>query len=195
MVESFFCVCSFFFDLLLILLLVVMSSESSHFSMVLVEKDVWIADSSHPFHRQLIELRQNSRTQVPETLPKIFLLATSIPPTERNELKSACLVDNVLMKPLRLSVLIFCFQEVPGIGKKRQLSRGKPPVLGVLLRNKRILVVDDNLVNRRVAEGALKKYGAIVTCLESGKAALEMLKPPHNFDACFMDLQMPEMDG
>ncbi|KAF7145683.1 hypothetical protein RHSIM_Rhsim04G0038300 [Rhododendron simsii] len=170
-------------------------SESSHFSMVLVEKDVWRADSSHPFHRLLKELRQNSRTQVPETLPKIFLLATSIPPTERNELKSACLVDNVLMKPLRLSVLIFCFQEVPTIGTKRQASRGKPPVLGVLLRNKRILVVDDNLVNRRVAEGALKKYGAIVTCLESGKAALEILKPPHNFDACFMDLQMPEMDG
>ncbi|XP_058210418.1 histidine kinase 2-like isoform X2 [Rhododendron vialii] len=171
------------------------SSESSHFSMVLVEKDVWRADSSHPFHRLLKELRQNSRTQVPETLPKIFLLATSIPPTERNELKSACLVDNVLIKPLRLSVLIFCFQEVPTIGKKRQASGGKPPVLGVLLRNKRILVVDDNLVNRRVAEGALKKYGAIVTCLESGKAALEILKPPHNFDACFMDLQMPEMDG
>ncbi|TKY45335.1 Histidine kinase 2 [Spatholobus suberectus] len=31
--------------------------------------------------------------------------------------------------------------------------------------------------------------------VESGRAALKMLKPPHNFDACFMDLQMPEMDG
>ncbi|KAF5949935.1 hypothetical protein HYC85_011928 [Camellia sinensis] len=30
---------------------------------------------------------------------------------------------------------------------------------------------------------------------DSGKAALEKLKPPHNSDACFMDLQMPEMDG
>lgn len=154
-----------------------------------------MGDSSHPFHLLLKELRQNSRTEVPESLPKIFLISTSITPTERNELKSAGLVDDVLMKPLRLSVLIFCFQEVPRIGKKRQASRGKPPILGDLLRNKRILVVDDNLVNRRVAEGALKKYGAIVTCVDSGKAALEMLKPPHNFDACFMDLQMPEMDG
>ncbi|KAM7473306.1 hypothetical protein LguiB_020549 [Lonicera macranthoides] len=57
------------------------------------------------------------------------------------------------------------------------------------------LVVDDNMVNRRVAEGALKKYSAIVTCLDSGKAASRMLNPPHSFDACFMDLQMPEMDG
>ncbi|KAH7844978.1 hypothetical protein Vadar_033848 [Vaccinium darrowii] len=169
-------------------------SESSKISMVLVDKDVWGMDSSHPFHLLLKELRQNSRTEVPESLPKIFLISTSITP-ECNELKSAGLVDNVLTKPLRLSVLIFCFQEVPRIGKKRQASGGKPPILGVLLRNKRILVVDDNLVNRRVAEGALKKYGAIVTCVDSGKAALAMLKPPHNFDACFMDLQMPEMDG
>ncbi|KAJ1410885.1 Signal transduction response regulator, receiver domain [Sesbania bispinosa] len=50
-------------------------------------------------------------------------------------------------------------------------------------------------VNRRVAKGVLQKYGAIVTCVEGGRAALKMLKPPHNFDACFMDLQMPEMDG
>lgn len=180
---------------LLTLLFVIMSSESSKISMVLVDKDVWGMDSSHPFHLLLKEFRQNSRTEVPESLPKIFLISTPITPTECNELKSAGLVDGVLMKPLRLSVLIFCFQEVPRIGKKRQASGGKPPILGVLLRNKRILVVDDNLINRRVAEGALKKYGAIVTCVDSGKAALAMLKPPHDFDACFMDLQMPEMDG
>ena len=163
--------------------------------MVLVDKDVWDMDTSLKVHRLLKEFRPNGRTEVPDSLPKIFLLATSITQTERIELKSTGLVDDVLMKPLRLSVLIFCFQEVLRIGKKRQPIRGKPSTLGTLLRNKRILVVDDNLVNRRVAEGALKKYGAIVTCVDSGKAALERLKPPHDFDACFMDLQMPEMDG
>ncbi|XP_068466302.1 histidine kinase 4-like [Phaseolus vulgaris] len=50
-------------------------------------------------------------------------------------------------------------------------------------------------VNRRVAEGALKKFGADVKFAESGKAVLEMLQLPQNFDACFMDIQMPEMDG
>ena len=50
-------------------------------------------------------------------------------------------------------------------------------------------------VNRRVAKGVLQKYGAKVTAVESGRAALKMLELPHNFDACFMDLQMPEMDG
>ncbi len=53
----------------------------------------------------------------------------------------------------------------------------------------------DNAVNRIVAAGALKKYGAIVTCVDSGKEAISRLQPPHKFDACFMDVQMPEMDG
>ena len=30
-------------------------------------------------------------------------------------------------------------------------------------------------------------------CAESGKAAIAMLQLPHKFDACFMDVQMPEM--
>jgi len=55
-------------------------------------------------------------------------------------------------------------------------------------------VVIDNCVNQRVAAGASKKL-ADVKCVESGKPALEMFQLPHNFDACFMDIQMPEMDG
>lgn len=162
--------------------------------MVLIDKDVWDKETGLTFHQSVKEHRQNSSVESPLNFPKVFLLATSISITERNELKSSGLVDNVLMKPLRLSVLIACFQEALVSGKKR-LVNIKKPTLGKLLRGRKILVVDDNAVNRRVAEGALKKYGAIVTCVDSGKTALNMLKPPHNFDACFMDLQMPEMDG
>ncbi|GAV74586.1 Response_reg domain-containing protein/HisKA domain-containing protein/HATPase_c domain-containing protein/CHASE domain-containing protein [Cephalotus follicularis] len=166
------------------------TSGMDNLAMILIDKDSWDKESDPKIHHFLREHRQNGGLGV-----KIFLLATSISPTERNELKSAGFVDSVLMKPLRLSVIRACLQECLGNGKKRQIKRKKPSTLGNLLKEKRILVVDDNLVNRRVAEGALKKYGAIVTCVESGRAALAMLRPPHNFDACFMDLQMPEMDG
>ncbi|GLT94179.1 hypothetical protein SLE2022_119340 [Rubroshorea leprosula] len=171
------------------------TSALAHLAMVLIDKDAWDKDAILVLHQLLKEERLNSRAEVSMNLPKIFLLATSISSTERNELKAAGFVDNVLAKPLRLSVLISSFQETLGSGKKRRISRNKISTLGSLLREKRILVVDDNKVNRRVAEGALRKYGAIVSCVESGRAAMEMLKPPHNFDACFMDLQMPEMDG
>ncbi|CAL8139055.1 unnamed protein product [Prunus armeniaca] len=172
----------------------VKTSLSSQLTMVLIDKDVWDKETGLTFSQSLKEHRQSNNVESLINLPKIFLLATSITPTERKELTSAGLVDEVLIKPLRLSVIIACFQDALGSRKKRLLNL-KKPTLGKLLREKKILVVDDNAVNRRVAEGALKKYGAIVTCVDSGKAALLMLKPPHNFDACFMDLQMPEMDG
>ncbi|XP_059661215.1 histidine kinase 2-like isoform X2 [Cornus florida] len=170
-------------------------SSLSHLAMVLIDKNIMGKETGLAFYHLLRKLRPNGSTKLPEVRPKIFLLATSISSTECSELKSAGLVDDVLTKPIRLNELISCFHEALGIGKKRHLNGGKPSILCNLLRDKKILVVDDHVVNRRVAEGALKKYGAIVTCVESGKAALSMLNPPHSFDACFMDLQMPEMDG
>lgn len=164
-------------------------------AVILIDKDVWDKESGMRFHQSLKDQMLSSCFEALLNPPKILLLGTSISPMEHNELKSAGLVDSVLMKPLRFSVIIGCLQEVIGRGKKRVGNRKKPSNLGHLLQKKKILVVDDNIVNRRVAEGALKKYGAIVTCVESGKVAISMLKPPHAFDACFMDLQMPEMDG
>lgn len=64
-----------------------------------------------------------------------------------------------------------------------------------LLLGRKILIVDDNNVNLKVAAAGLKRYGAAVVCVERGKKATELLTPPHQFDACFMDIQMPEMDG
>ncbi|XVF21118.1 hypothetical protein REPUB_Repub12eG0062900 [Reevesia pubescens] len=171
------------------------TSAFAHLAMILIDKEVWHLETVLQLRSLLKDHRLNGRLDVSINLPKIFLLGTSMSPVERSKLKTAGFVDNVLMKPLRLSVLIACFQEALGNGRKDQVHRKKTSTLGILLREKRILVVDDNKVNRRVAEGALKKYGAIVSCVERGQDALDMLKPPHNFDACFMDLQMPEMDG
>jgi len=161
--------------------------------MVLIDKEVW--EREH-----IIEIRDLLKDAMPNSgtdsflPPKLFLLATSCSP-ERNQLKSSHMVDAILTKPLKLSILTGCFHEAFSNGRKRQVNREKPAALGNLLKGKQILVVDDNAVNRKVAEGALKKYGAVVTCVDSGKAAVKKLNPPHNFDACFMDLQMPEMDG
>lgn len=164
-------------------------SPSKRLAMLLIDKDVWDKETDPTSPRVFKEHGVNGKEEWRGS-PKIFLLATSISPQETRALKSAGYVDNVMTKPLRSGVLIGCFQEAFG-----KVNRKKPSILGNLLREKQILVVDDNAVNRRVAEGALKKYGAKVTCVESGGAAISLLKPPHKFNACFMDLQMPEMDG
>ncbi|CAM8896670.1 unnamed protein product [Rhodiola kirilowii] len=166
---------------------------SKDHSMILIDKELYDPEPRGAFHNLYANFIRPDEAE--DKHPKMYLLTTSVSLAERNEINASGFFDNVLTRPLRLSVLIACFQDFLGSGKKRSLNSKKQAPLGALLKGKRILVVDDNIVIRRVAEGALKKYGASVTCVESGIAAISLLKPPHNFDACFMDLQMPEMDG
>ncbi|GMH26276.1 hypothetical protein Nepgr_028119 [Nepenthes gracilis] len=162
--------------------------------MILVEKDLWLCGESD-LKTWLFEWKHNGHIF---QLPKLILLAANISSDEVEKAKASGFADTVIMKPLRASMLAACLQQVLGLGKKWQQGKGMrngSTTLKSLLCGKKILVVDDNMVNRRVAAGALKKFGAKVECAESGKAALAMLQLPHNFDACFMDIQMPEMDG
>ena len=63
-----------------------------------------------------------------------------------------------------------------------------------VVSNYKVLVVDDNIINRRVAMGFLKKYEFELTGAESGREAIELVKN-HKFNLIFMDHMMPEMDG
>ncbi len=58
----------------------------------------------------------------------------------------------------------------------------------------RVLLVEDNAVNRKVAVGILGKHGYKVETAASGEEALEILEGKE-FDLVFMDVQMPGMDG
>ncbi|MEW6991345.1 response regulator [Colwelliaceae bacterium 6441] len=60
--------------------------------------------------------------------------------------------------------------------------------------NARILVVEDNAINQKVAQGVLKKFGVKVELAANGAEALTSLESLP-FDLVFMDCQMPVMDG
>ena len=62
------------------------------------------------------------------------------------------------------------------------------------LSGKNILLVEDNLMNRLVANNLLKRYQVLVTQANNGEEALDKLKSK-SFDLILMDLQMPVMDG
>jgi signal transduction histidine kinase/DNA-binding NarL/FixJ family response regulator len=59
---------------------------------------------------------------------------------------------------------------------------------------KRILVVDDNSLNRELVEQVLTSWDFQVTTVESGAEALAVLKT-QSFEAVLLDIQMPQMDG
>jgi signal transduction histidine kinase/DNA-binding NarL/FixJ family response regulator len=61
-------------------------------------------------------------------------------------------------------------------------------------RQLRILVADDNRVNRMIAEMLLAKHGHIVDTAVNGRQAVEAVQTL-DYDVVLMDVQMPEMDG
>ena len=61
-------------------------------------------------------------------------------------------------------------------------------------RGARLLVADDNKVNRLLLTRSLELQGHSVASAENGRVALEMLRR-ESFDLLLLDMEMPEMDG
>ncbi len=61
-------------------------------------------------------------------------------------------------------------------------------------KNCKVLVVDDNMINRKVARSLLQTYDLEITEAESGLEAIQYVKGTR-FDIIFMDHMMPGMDG
>ncbi|KAG4398748.1 hypothetical protein GLYMA_08G105000v4 [Glycine max] len=159
-------------------------------NMVLIEQEVWDRDLGLSSH-----FVNNTRRIDHGVPPKLFILVNSSS-SFKASVNLGVHNPTVITKPLRASMLAASLQRAMGVQNKGAPHRELQSLsLRHLLRGRKILIVDDNGVNRAVAAGALKKYGADVVCVSSGKDAISSLKPPHQFDACFMDIQMPEMDG
>lgn len=58
-----------------------------------------------------------------------------------------------------------------------------------------ILIVDDNILNLKVAQRILSDYKFNITCLQSGAEAIEKIKGGARYDLIFLDHMMPLMDG
>ncbi|WP_443936834.1 PAS domain S-box protein [Pedobacter sp. MW01-1-1] len=91
------------------------------------------------------------------------------------------------------STISFVIQFEKGIGEDLPVKKVEK-FEEDFLQGKKILVTDDNELNRLVASMLLLDYGATVLVAENGAIAIEMLER-EDFDLVLMDIQMPVMDG
>ncbi len=103
-------------------------------------------------------------------------------------------VDAFVYKPVKQSALfnaiLELFGEAGGIEAAGIEAAGALDFSGV-----RVLVVEDNPINQQVAQELLASAGIEVVVAEDGARAIATLRSDGNFDALFMDIQMPVMDG
>lgn len=102
-------------------------------------------------------------------------------------------VAAVLQKPIFKSIL--CRNLVQIFSAAASEPTGGAP--HDVLAGKRLLLVEDNELNREIAVQLFELCGAVVETAEDGKAGVEAFEAAaaSHFDAIFMDIQMPVMDG
>ncbi len=104
-------------------------------------------------------------------------------------------VDAYLTKPIRQVQLLDALVSMLGRAATRRPQASPPPLATSLSApGARVLVVDDNVVNRAVIVGMLEAYECVTSEAEDGAAAVRKAAES-DFDLVFMDCQMPVLDG
>lgn len=106
--------------------------------------------------------------------------------------------ETVLHKPVTPSALLDVVSQVFGRHRDmRETGRDSPQVDANMakLAGARLLLVEDNELNRELATDLLGRAGIEVVTAGDGRQALDLLESDSGFDGVLMDCQMPVMDG
>ncbi len=104
-----------------------------------------------------------------------------------------------LTKPVAAFELLECLQQVLS-RQSASTRKSRPPLITRhslterRMSHMKILVVEDNPVNQKVACGLLSRMGYQVMTANNGQEAVDAIRSSW-FDMVFMDIQMPVMDG
>ena len=125
-----------------------------------------------------------------------ILLLTSVGRRGDGDLARQAGIDAYLTKPIRFSLLSDCLALVTGeTGDYPSALVTRHSVAELEMQKRlRLLVADDNHINQKVAVSLLERLGHRADVVNNGQEALDaFIMVP--YDAVFMDLQMPQMDG
>lgn len=140
-----------------------------------------------------IETARQMRAAVPDHIPILFLTAYDWEGLKEEASRAG--IDGFLAKPFFVSALkekiLEVQAELGGNGQEAQ-SEGENSLEG-----RRFLVAEDNEINAEILVQLMEIEGAACEIAEDGKLAVERFEhsEPGEFDAIFMDVQMPNMNG
>ena len=142
-----------------------------------------------------IETARQIRKRIGKEITIIVLISYEF--SEIEEEAKAAGVDAFIAKPLFRSRLTATLRQFTS-GRKEKTARNYLEELSESdYTGKRILLVEDNELNREIAGEILQMTGTKVETAENGKIAVEKVEasPKGSYDLIFMDIQMPVMNG
>ena len=142
-----------------------------------------------------IETARKIRERVGKEVTIIIL--TSFEFSEIEEDARAAGVDAFIAKPLFRSRLTAALRQFTSEKKEKNARDYLEEFAKVDYTGKKILIVEDNELNREIAAEILGMTGAEIDVAENGKIAVEKVinAPENEYDLAFMDIQMPIMNG
>jgi CheY-like chemotaxis protein/HPt (histidine-containing phosphotransfer) domain-containing protein len=160
----------------------------SAFDVILVDRDIKGMDSDD-FARSLAEVLR-------PPIPKLVLMPMAgqrVSEAHGKEAGFCCL----LYKPVRYAELLSLLrgiQEGTTAWTRRRTSSRLRAIESLPVGESRVLLAEDNPINRQVALGILARLGVPTMVVGNGKDAVSALSV-QPYDLVLMDVQMPEMDG
>jgi len=122
-----------------------------------------------------------------------FLMITAFGRDEQRREARQAGIEHFLTKPIKRSDFYNAIVDI--------FSNSRPELFKVeesrpdrSLAGRRVLVVEDNNINRQVAKEILRSYDIICDTADNGAEAVKAVQRQH-YDAILMDIQMPEVDG
>ncbi len=141
-----------------------------------------------------LETAREIRERIGDDVPIIILSAYDWSDIEAEAREAG--IQAFIEKPLFRSRLVYALKSVLAQGEKEK-NLESAELEQSSYSGKRILLVEDNELNREIAGELLSFIDAEVEQAEDGQIAVDMVKknPPDYYDLIFMDIQMPVMNG
>jgi CheY-like chemotaxis protein len=131
----------------------------------------------------------------PQTAAAALIVLTSSDRADERRGAESIVDIHFVMKPVAQSVLLEGVRAALGRRTSADAQTAAPAATPMRAAHRlRVLVAEDNAVNRKLAEHLLRRRGHRPLMVTNGRDAVEVLAT-EQIDLVLMDLQMPEMDG
>lgn len=163
------------------------------------EVDCVILDMGMPAQRNYDVLDMIKRSPGMENLPIIIFTGKNLSHVEETKIRKYA--DSIVVKTahsyqrLLDEVSLFLHIVNENGGKEKEIKSNKMGGLSEVLKDKNVLIADDDVRNIFSLTRSLEKYGINVLSAIDGKDAIKQLEENSKVDLVLMDMMMPEMDG